>query len=266
MSMSQFDFGKNWLAYASKALTDAKTNNARQDFVALMDGINLRDAWFLDVGFGQGLSLLCAAELGAHIVGIDINHKNKEAVELTAKYFPNVDLNNLAIHVGSIMSEKTLIDLDKIRPGRYDVVHSWGVLHHTGDMAYALKQCVRLLRYEGYLVVSIYNNHWSSWLWKQIKKVYCDSPSVLQKLMVYTMLPIIWTAKLITTRENPIKKQRGMDFFYDVVDWVGGYPYEFATIEEFKALCSRENLEIVRINKSSVPTGCNEYILRNLNA
>jgi SAM-dependent methyltransferase len=265
MGITQFDFGDNWLAYVSKALTTQKADEARSDFVALMEGIDINGARFLDIGFGQGLSLLCAAELGAQVVGIDINQKNQEAVAFAAPHFPTVKLESLIIHIGSILSESIVDDLDRESSGGYDVVHSWGVLHHTGNMALALKHCVKLLRKDGYLVVSIYNDHWTSPLWKQIKRVYCHSPSVIKKIMVYTMFPIIWTAKLIVTRQSPIQKQRGMDFFFDVVDWVGGYPYEFATIEEFSTLCNRENLEVVRVQKSSVPTGCNEYILRNLN-
>ncbi|SVD73829.1 uncharacterized protein METZ01_LOCUS426683, partial [marine metagenome] len=69
-------------------------------------------------------------------------------------------------------------------------------------------------------------------------------------------------AKLCVTKKRPSKKERGMDFFFDVVDWVGGYPYEYASIKEFSKLCHREDLITVRVSPATVPTGCNEFIFR----
>ena len=112
------------------------------------------------------------------------------------------------------------------------------------------------------MIVSIYNHHWTSPLWKKLKQVYCFSPKTIKKIIIYSFAPLIWVAKLCVTKKWPSKKERGMDFFFDVVDWVGGYPYEYVSINEFSRLCQRENLITVRVSAATVPTGCNEFILR----
>jgi 2-polyprenyl-6-hydroxyphenyl methylase/3-demethylubiquinone-9 3-methyltransferase len=78
--------------------------------------------------------------------------------------------------------------------------------------------------------------------------------------MIAGLYPIIWLAKFLLTGENPKDKERGMDFFYDVVDWVGGYPYEYASIEEIEEMCRPLGLELVDARRANVPTGCNEFV------
>jgi 2-polyprenyl-6-hydroxyphenyl methylase/3-demethylubiquinone-9 3-methyltransferase len=77
--------------------------------------------------------------------------------------------------------------------------------------------------------------------------------------MIYTFWAIILTAKSAVTKRNPFKMERGMDFFYDVVDWVGGYPYEYATIQEIKDFVQTHGFKIIKTIPAKVPTGCNEF-------
>jgi SAM-dependent methyltransferase len=76
----QFDFGSNWIAFSRRALTPEKVELARRDFTRLLKGIDLKGKSFLDIGFGQGLSLLLAQEAGAHVFGNDINPKCRVAL------------------------------------------------------------------------------------------------------------------------------------------------------------------------------------------
>ena len=96
--------------------------------------------------------------------------------------------------------------------------------------------------------------------------MYCFSPTVIKKTIICSFAPLIWVTKLCVTKNRPSKKERGMDLFFDVVDWVGGYPYEYASIKEFTRLCHREDLITVRISPATVPTGCNEFIFRRESA
>ena len=138
---------------------------------------------------------------------------------------------------------------------------TWGVLHHTGDMARALRHASSLVRPGGHFVIAIYNRHWSSLPWLAIKSAYVRSPAFLQRLMVRALYPVIWLAKLAVTGKNPKAMDRGMDFYYDVVDWVGGYPYEYASVEEMRAMCAPHGFELVRAIPAKVPTGCNELVM-----
>jgi 2-polyprenyl-6-hydroxyphenyl methylase/3-demethylubiquinone-9 3-methyltransferase len=53
-----------------------------------------------------------------------------------------------------------------------------------------------------------------------------------------------------------------MDFHYDVVDWVGGYPYQYGTIDEISRFVEALGFEVQRRIPAKVPTGCNEFVFR----
>jgi len=114
----------------------------------------------------------------------------------------------------------------------------------------------------GHLIIALYNRHWSSKLWLLIKLVYCKSPKFLQRLLIWTMYPVIYVAKWIVTGSNPRNQLRGMDFYFDVIDWVGGYPYEYASREEVLTMVEPLGFTCIRYVPSQVPTGCNEFIFR----
>jgi SAM-dependent methyltransferase len=253
-----FSFGRNWLEFSREALNSTRIAQAREDFNALFRGIPLSDKRFLDVGFGQGLSLFLAAESGACAQGIDIDSLNFEAIKTTSQFFPQVA--QPPIERASILDTAWVAQHEK----RFHVVHSWGVLHHTGALDQAFENCVKLLSPSGsILAVSLYRSHWSSPFWSVIKKFYNALPPPFGRVLVYLLCPVIALAKLLVTRRNPFRKERGMSFFYDVIDWVGGYPYEYRTREEVEAIGSRCSLRLIFYRPSEVPTGCSEYIFSN---
>ncbi len=179
--------------------------------------------------------------------------------------FPVITGRDIPYVIGSILASATMASLKAMAPdpsGLFDIVHSWGVLHHTVDMKTATANAATLVKPGGHLVVALYNRHWSSPVWRVIKRSYCSSPAAARRLMVYMLYPVIWTAKLVVTGKAPSRTSRGMDFFYDVIDWVGGHPYEYATIAEVKSLVEPLGFECIRTNASLVPTGCNEFVFR----
>jgi len=259
----QFDFGQNWSEFARVALTRERVDCAQQEFAALLAGVELANATFLDVGFGQGLTLLSAARRGSRVVGCDINPKCREALATSATWFPDVDASTIPIVEGSILDDAVVAALRAAAPdgdGCFDVVHSWGVLHHTGDMRTAIRNAASLVRPGGHLVLAIYNRHWSSPAWTAIKWLYCKSPQWLQRAMIAAFAPLIWLAKLAVTGRNPARQERGMDFHYNVVDWVGGYPYEYASVDELRAQVEALGFQCLRFRAAEVPTGCNEFV------
>jgi 2-polyprenyl-6-hydroxyphenyl methylase/3-demethylubiquinone-9 3-methyltransferase len=262
----QFDFGQNWAEYSVNALTTERVKQAQHAFAALLANVGgVSDKSFLDIGFGQGLGLLSAAAAGAHVVGIDINPKCQQVLERNQCFFPTVK-GEISVIVGSILDDETVHRALAVNPmgGEYDIVHSWGVLHHTGDMKSAAQNAARLVKRGGYLVIALYNRHWSSPAWLLIKYAHCKAPRGVQRLLVRALFPIIYAAKWIVTRQNPRKQSRGMDFFYDVVDWVGGYPYEYASRREVLALVEPLGFKCVRCVPSQVPTGCNEFVFQRI--
>ena len=95
-----------------------------------------------------------------------------------------------------------------------------------------------------------------------MKRIYCNTPIIGKKILITFFTPIIFLAKLIVTGKNPLRSARGMDFFVDIVDWVGGYPYEYASVAEIEEIGRKNDLQLENVRPSNVPTGCNEFIFR----
>jgi SAM-dependent methyltransferase len=257
-AMMRFSFGKNWQSYSKYAITTARIEQARQTFRELITGIDIKGKKFIDIGFGQGLSLIAAAEMNADVLGVDLDSDNVEALDHISRVmgFPK-PIKTLIV---SILDDG-FVDQGR---GRYDIVHSWGVLHHTGQMKKAIDNACALVAEGGVFICAIYNRHWSSPLWKVIKWSYNRFPESIQKIMIALFYPILYMAKYIVTLKNPKKKERGMDFFHDVVDWVGGYPYEYAGMQEIRDYVCDHGFECVKMRAAQVPTGCNEFMFKRI--
>ncbi len=258
--MRRFAFGRNWQSFSRSALTLEKINQAKEDFLKLVCDIDFKGKTFLDIGFGQGLTLMIAQNIGAQPVGLDIDRDNISALDSTAKFFHTQELPKTII--GSILDDAVVSTLQGYKG--FDIVHSWGVLHHTGDMAKAVQNAAAMVKSNGFFILAIYNKHWTSPLWLFIKWLYNVLPAFLQRISILFFYPIIYAAKWMVTGQNPKRQERGMDFYHDVVDWVGGYPYEYesagGTIQRLEPM----GFECVKSVPAGVPTGCNQFIFRKI--
>ncbi|HWY93035.1 MAG TPA: class I SAM-dependent methyltransferase [Chthoniobacterales bacterium] len=263
---TQFDFGENWEDFSRNALDSEKVRQAKEDFQRLLDGIPLENRSFLDIGFGQGLSLLSAASGGARCLGIDINARCLQVLSQNRKaFFPDIPDEQIGRLQGSILDPELIrkLQLDsRAKEGKFDIVHSWGVLHHTGSMFQAIGNSAALVSEQGYLVLAIYQTHWSSPVWKWVKFLYNKSPAIGRRLFIWLFYPLIYLAKWIVIRENPENKNRGMDFYHDVIDWVGGYPYEYAQRAEITGYLKELGFDLIRFFPPVAPTGCMEFVFR----
>ncbi|WP_321491597.1 class I SAM-dependent methyltransferase [uncultured Desulfobacter sp.] len=252
----RFAFGKNWQAFSERSLTKERFQQFKDSFKALMHGIDMQNKEFIDIGFGQGLALISALQMGANVTGIDIDENNIQALENTCR---KIGCHKTPEHrICSILND-SFVESNK---HQFDIVHSWGVLHHTGNMSKALENGCRLVAKDGLFICSIYNKHWSSPIWNWIKLLYNRSPGTVKKIFILFFYPILLFAKIAVTRKNPYKKERGMDFYYDVVDWVGGYPYEYASINDMLRTVQSKGFRPIRVNPAIVPTGCNEFVFK----
>lgn len=105
----------------------------------------------LEIGVGMGADFVRWARAGASVVGVDLT---KRAVELTRK---RLEGEGLAGHL-AIADAEDLPYLD----GVFDVVWSWGVLHHTPRADKGLIEAARVLKPGGRYAVMVYHRH--SWL------------------------------------------------------------------------------------------------------
>lgn len=253
--MVMFNFGKNWEAYSLKKLDNCRLEQATDSISSLLDKDGVKAKSFLDIGCGTGIFSIVARKLGAdRVVGIDLNPKCIEVARENGRRFLDTDLQP-EFQVASVLDSETLERL-----GTFDIVYAWGSLHHTGNMDTAIKNAADRIKQDGKFILAIYNKHFTSPVWKIIKWFYNVAPGFIKAVMIYTFWLIILIAKSAATGKNPFRMERGMDFFYDVVDWVGGYPYEYATIQEIKDYVQSHGFKIIKTIPAKVPTGCNEFV------
>lgn len=254
-----FKFGENWASF-SRYLDETRMQEATNSLVSLFGENALQGKSFLDIGCGSGLFSIAAARLGANrVVGVDADHLAVSTSQANAEHWLK-DASSLAFHQLSVLNTDEMNTL-----GKFDIVYSWGVLHHTGNMDQALKNAALRVDRDGFLMIAIYNKHWSSAVWKLIKWLYNNVGEFGQKLFIWVYTPIIFVAKFLVTFKNPLKMQRGMNFMHNIIDWVGGYPYEYSSILEMMETLDQLGFEVLTVRPAAVPTGCNEFISRMKN-
>ncbi|MFA5333562.1 MAG: class I SAM-dependent methyltransferase [Candidatus Nanoarchaeia archaeon] len=252
----RFDFGKNWKEYSLNSLDDDRFKKALDSLNILIGKNNIKNKSFLDIGSGSGIFSLAAKKLNAKkVIGFDISQNSVEIAYFNKnKFAKNEDIS---------FFKQSIVDKNYKKFGKFDIVYSWGVLHHTGNMFQAIDNSITLVNPKGLFVIAIYNKHWSSPIWRLIKWFYNVSPKFIQKFMVLIFYGIIAFAKFVFTGKNPFKKKkRGMNFYYDVIDWLGGYPYQYASKNEITNYIESKGFKLIKYVKSEVPTGCNEFVFK----
>jgi 2-polyprenyl-3-methyl-5-hydroxy-6-metoxy-1,4-benzoquinol methylase len=238
-----FRFGENWQRFIHGQLTPERERIAAESLRSLLD-VDLAGRTFLDIGCGSGLFSLCAIRAGAReVVSIDVDPQSVEATESLRRSVGAPD-NWTVIH-GSILDEALVAETTPA-----DIVYSWGVLHHTGDMWRAIRNASSLVRPGGIFCIAIYNRVSGRFLdsekWLAIKRTYNHSSRPVQRAMEALYTGYWAVAEVVRRRQSPFKAareykaNRGMAVTTDLVDWLGGYPYEFATADELTRFCEDE--------------------------
>lgn len=261
----RFEFGKNWAAFLA-ILDDERIAKAEESLKEMLEVDSLEGKAFLDIGSGSGLFSLAARRLGAKVHSFDFDSSSFACTqELRNRYFANDP--NWRVEQGSALDAEYLNSL-----GTFDVVYSWGVLHHTGEMWRALENAVIPTKPDGKLFIAIYNDTGSQarrWHW--IKKTYCRLPRILKTpFAVAVSLPdelkrmasaIIRLKPSEYVRSwTQYKNGRGMNRWHDIIDWVGGYPYEVATVDQIFDFYKARGFSLTKITTGGVGLGCNEFV------
>jgi SAM-dependent methyltransferase len=258
----RFEFGRNWSRFLM-ILDDKRIAIAEQTLKEMLEVDDLIGKRFLDIGSGSGLFSLAARRLGASVHSFDYDPQSVSCTaELKRRYFTQD--TSWTVEEGSALDAEYLASL-----GTFDLVYSWGVLHHTGAMWQALENVSRNVAPSGHLFLSIYNDQGrASRYWKVVKRAYNRLPRGLKFIVLWPAFVVSWWRP--TIRDFLIGRpfhgwrnyssQRGMSPWRDVVDWVGGYPFEVAKPEEIIEFYHKKGFLLVKLKTCAGSHSCNEYV------
>jgi 2-polyprenyl-3-methyl-5-hydroxy-6-metoxy-1,4-benzoquinol methylase len=258
----RFEFGANW-AWFLEGLTEQRIAGAEKSLGEMLEVDSLAGKSFLDIGSGSGLFSLAARRLGATVHSFDYDPQSVGCTqELQRRYF--ADDERWVVERGSALDDSYVASL-----GKFDVVYSWGVLHHTGSMWLGLANAALPVRPGGKLFVAIYNDQGTaSWRWTKVKQMYNELPKPLRFLVVWpSFLVLNWRSMVNDLLHGkPFRsireygKERGMSFRRDLIDWVGGYPFEVATPEQIFDFYRERGFTLTRLRTCGGSLGCNEFV------
>jgi 2-polyprenyl-3-methyl-5-hydroxy-6-metoxy-1,4-benzoquinol methylase len=261
---SHFEFGRNWGDFVENVANEDRISDAVRGLSKLFPDGELRGRRMLDIGSGSGLSMLAALRLGAaEVVGFDIDENSVAAARsLLERFAPGQRWQ---------VSLASIFDASPGSSQRFDVVHSWGVLHHTGDMWAALANASQWVADDGMLAVALYAKSPFCGLWRLEKRLYTHMHPALQAATrgLYKAADVI---SKLAHGQNPIKfirnyRVRGMSWTHDVHDWLGGYPYQSASPEEVHQHLATLGFSMVRENIHGyelLGSSCDEYVARRI--
>lgn len=280
---SRFAFGKNW-SHFLQTVTEERIAAATQSLHAVVGPAGLQGRRFLDIGSGSGLFSLAAYRLGAEVTSFDYD---VDSVGCTQELRLREQASESRWHVeqGSVLDAEYVASL-----GSFDVVYSWGVLHHTGEMWTAIDLASQRVADGGTFWIALYNDQgvWSR-VWAGVKQLYVRLPSWLRPVYVFA-IGFPWAAtralsKLtaqilrllfhglnggkvpppmadLKVRLMASQRVRGMHWWYDLVDWIGGFPFEVAKPDDVIAFLRERGFVLEQITTCGGNLGCNEFVFR----
>ncbi|MGH8590178.1 MAG: class I SAM-dependent methyltransferase [Gammaproteobacteria bacterium] len=250
----RFEFGVNWARFLS-AINEERIAQAEKSLRDMLGVSDLRGKCFLDIGSGSGLFSLAARRLGAAVHSFDNDPKSVACTQELKRRFLFGDRQWL-------IEEGSVLDWDYLgRLGQFDVVYSWGVLHHTGAMWLALEHVASLVASGGKLFIAIYNDQgWISRYWRATKALYVRN-SWIRAPLIFANAPYLfglrWLVRCITGR--PLL-DRGMSLWHDMLDWIGGFPFEVAKPELIFRFYKNKGFMLLDFKTCGGRHGCNEFV------
>ena len=254
----RFKFGENWYRFIAH-MNEARISSAKESLSEMLSLPDLKRKSFLDVGSGSGLFSLAAHQLGADVTSFDYDGSSvASTTELKNRWADSA--NAWRIEQGSVLDSDYMKSL-----GKFDIVYSWGVLHHTGNMKKALSNVIGNVKHGGQLYIAIYNYQpFKTSYWKVVKKAY-NQNILLCTMIVLVHMPYFFILRgIVRFFRGKLKLERGMSLWYDMLDWLGGYPFEAARPEEIIDYYLLHDFVLQKLTTCGGRSGCNEFVFRRL--
>ena len=262
-SDKRFAFGRNWKSFLT-TLDEHRIAEARKRLCESLGRGDLQGVRALDIGSGSGLSSLVMYQLGAEVASFDYDMDSVACTEeLRRRYAP--DATNWQVMQGSALDPAFMAGL-----GQFDLVYSWGVLHHTGAMWPAIDLAISRVSPGGALLLALYNDQgWRSSVWRAIKRFYCSGApgrwavgaAFYPLFSLYALWQDLRHLHMPGTHARQYAQKRGMSLFHDWRDWLGGYPFEVAKPEEVVSRLAASGFELQRQTLTR-GLGCNEFVFK----
>jgi len=264
----RFEFGRNWERFIERHLGQERIESSKRillNFLALPD---LAGKSFLDIGSGSGLHSLAAHQAGAReIFSFDYDPQSVSAT-LLARRFAGDPPSWRAVR-GSILDDAFVRTLP-----RADIVYSWGVLHHTGDVWRAIQNAASCVPEGGQFYIALYSadvHHGTKFgekptpeFWLDVKRRYNESSWLGRQRWVLWYLWRFEMGRRLRYLPTVLKqifdrRRRGMSYLTDVRDWVGGWPMEFVHDRDAIRFCEERGFVLERVKTGEA---CSEFLFR----
>jgi 2-polyprenyl-6-hydroxyphenyl methylase/3-demethylubiquinone-9 3-methyltransferase len=251
----RFKFGNNWKNFLQN-INKSQIQSAENSLKKMLKRKTFKNYTFLDVGSGSGLFSLAARNLGAKVTSFDFDKSSVWCTNKLKNQFYKND-KNWKIIQGSILDRNFLTLL-----GKFDIVYSWGVLHHTGNMWLAMDNITKLVKKKGFLFIALYNHQqFATLYWTYIKiaynKFFFLRPILILIHFLYPTIPSLFL-KFLQNKKIP----RGMTLYYDLIDWLGGYPFETSIPENVFNFYRKKKFALINLKTVGGKLGCNEFVFQ----
>jgi SAM-dependent methyltransferase len=262
-SNTRFGFGKNWHTFVTKDFTAERAGAAKAHLLKFFGGVSLKGKRFLDIGCGSGIHSLGAyTEEVSELLGFDYDPDSVAATKILRDTVGQHPDRPWVVEQGDVLDKQYLARL-----GQWDIVYSWGVLHHTGSMWEAIRNVLPLVAPGGYLYIALYSKDscTEQEFWIQTKQRYNQSSPLKRRMMGWWY---VW--KYIMNR-NPLRFPeflirmykyrfiRGMSLMRDIHDWIGGWPMEYAGDQETISLIEPEGFRLIKLGTGHA---CTEFLFQ----